>query len=222
MSDLFNEIKIKNYKHIIFVAIGMAATILAYWWFIKTPYFEVFKSWSRQNFILYFLVLVTIKVVGLIWPPLPGGVFTIGSIPVLGWLPAYSADFLGSLLGASAAYFIARKWGYQFIKKIFDEITIDKIKKIKIKKHREVEAIFFLRIFGGTIVEAVCYAAGLLNIGYPSFLIGTIASHAALGIPVYYFTNNLFEGKNFLINLAIVAIFVPWAFIARKRYLEEY
>ncbi len=221
MSDLFNDVKIKDYKHIIFITVGMAATVLAYWWFIKTPYFEVFKHWSQQNFKTYFAVLVTLKTVGLIWPPLPGGVLTLGSIPVLGWWPAYLADLLGSILGASAAFFIARKWGYQFIKKILDEMTVEKIRKVKIKRHREIEAIFFLRIFGGTIVEAVCYAAGLLNINYFNFLIGTVSSHVALGVPFYYFTNNIFEGKNFIFSFILVAIFIPWAFIAKKRYFED-
>lgn len=216
-----NQIKIKDYKHLTLLTLGTIVTLAAYWWFIKTPYFEIFKDWSQQNFKTYFTVLVSLKAIGLVWPPLPGGVLTIGSIPVLGWLNAYLADLLGSIFGASAAYFIARRWGYQFIKKIFDEATIERIKKIKIKKHREIEAIFFLRIFGGTIVEAVCYGAGLLNIKYLNFAIGTIASHVVLGVPFYYFTNNIFEGKNFIFNLIIVAIFIPWALVAKKRYLEE-
>lgn len=221
MSDLIKTIQIKDYKHILFFTAAMAATLAAYFWFIKTPYFEIFKSWSQENFKLYFSILVFIKTVGIIWPPLPGGILTLGSIPILGWLPAYLSDLLGSILGASGAYLIARKWGYHFIKKIFDEITIEKIRKIKIKKHREIEAIFFFRIFGGTIVEAVCYAAGILNINYLNFLIGTVSSHAALGLPFYFFTNNLFEGKNFIINLILIAIFIPWALIAKKRYFEE-
>lgn len=212
--------KIKDYKHIIIFVIGLALTLTAYFWFIQSPYFDVFKIWTARNFILYLFILVILKTVGLIWPPLPGGLLTAGSIPVLGWLPAYLSDLTGSIIGASAAYYIAQKWGYKFISKIFDEITIEKIRNIKIKKHRELEAIFFSRIFGGTIVEAICYAAGLLNINFINYLIGTIASHVALGLPFYFFTNNLFEGKNFIVSFLIAVAFIPWLLIAKKRYLE--
>ena len=213
--------KIKDYKHIIIFTVGLLVTIVAYLWFIKSPYFEIFKIWAEKNFVLYVFILVTLKTIGLIWPPLPGGLLTAGSIPVLGWLPAYLSDLMGSIMGASAAYYIAQKWGYKFINKIFDEVTIEKIKKFKIKKHREIEAVFFSRIFGGTIVEAICYAAGLLNINFKNYLTGTIASHVAIGLPFYFFTNNLFEGKNFIISFLIAIAFIPWLLIARKRYLED-
>jgi uncharacterized membrane protein YdjX (TVP38/TMEM64 family) len=121
--------KIKDYKHIIIFTVGLLVTIVAYLWFIKSPYFEIFKIWAEKNFVLYVFILVTLKTIGLIWPPLPGGLLTAGSIPVLGWLPAYLSDLMGSIMGASAAYYIAQKWGYKFINKIFDEVTIEKIKK---------------------------------------------------------------------------------------------
>jgi uncharacterized membrane protein YdjX (TVP38/TMEM64 family) len=70
-------------------------------------------------------------------------------------------------------------------------------------------------------VEAICYAAGLLNINFKNYLTGTIASHVAIGLPFYFFTNNLFEGKNFIISFLIAIAFIPWLLIARKRYLEE-
>ncbi|MBI5358232.1 hypothetical protein HZB69_01210 [Candidatus Amesbacteria bacterium] len=92
-----------------------------------------------------------LKVLGIVWPPLPGGILTLDAIPFIGWFPAYLVDFFGSTVGSSVAFLIGRKYGYPFLQKLFDESTIDKIKHLKIKPHREIEAVTALRIFIGSL-----------------------------------------------------------------------
>ena len=108
---------VKNHKHLLALFVFGFGTLIFYLWFIKSPHFSGFVAWSQQNIILYYFVLVVLKIVGIIWPPIPGGLLTLGSIPVLGWPLAYSADFLGSMIGSTAAYFLAKKYGLGFMKK---------------------------------------------------------------------------------------------------------
>lgn len=72
------------------------ASIFVYYLFSKSIYFQIFFSWSRQNIGLFVIVLFLLKILGIVWPPLPGGVFTLAAIPFIGWFPAYLVDFAGS------------------------------------------------------------------------------------------------------------------------------
>ena len=76
---------------------GILVTLLAYFLFTKSPYFEPFKVWTESNIVLFTIFLFTIKVTGIVWPPLPGGIFVLGSIPLIGWFNAYLIDFAATL-----------------------------------------------------------------------------------------------------------------------------
>ncbi|MEK7114944.1 MAG: VTT domain-containing protein [Patescibacteria group bacterium] len=212
--------EIKNYKHLYLLAFLIIITIIAYTWLLNSEYFEHFLNWSRQNIILFYSVLIFLKIFGIVWPPLPGGLLTIGSIPIIGWQGAYIADITGGIIGSSIAFFIAKKWGYKFLHKIFDQVIIDRIKQIKIKPKHEIESVTVFRIFGGSIVEMVCYGAGILGIKYRNFLIGTVLSHLIIGLPFYYLVGGIIGKENVLFNLVLIAIFIPLFFFARNRYFE--
>jgi uncharacterized membrane protein YdjX (TVP38/TMEM64 family) len=216
--------KIKTYKHIIVFILASIVTVLLYIWFSNSIYFEGFKHWSQSNLILYISILLLIKIVGIIWPPIPGGIFTIASIPIIGWQFAYMADLFGSIIGSSFAFFIARKWGFQVLKKIFDDSTLEKIRNIKVKKHKEIETIFLMRLFGGSIIEVICYGAGVLGISYRNYLVATIASHIPVGVPLFYLANNflgdVLSRNGLLISgfFLCLAIFIFYKF--KHRYFE--
>ncbi len=213
--------KIKSRKYLILLVLGTVATILLYYLFSKSVYFQIFTSWSRQNIVLFVIVLFLLKVLGIVWPPLSGGVLTLGAIPIIGWFPAYLVDFTGSTVGASLAFLIGKKYGYPFLQKIFDENTINKIKKLKIKPNREIEAVTTLRIFTGSLfMEAICYAAGLLNVSFTSFFIGSIISHLIVGIPTFYLVGGLFNLNNLIFGVLGFAIIIPIFVKLKGRFLE--
>lgn len=198
------------------------ATLAVYWWLIHSTYFITFSAWVGQYEGLFFLSLLVTKIVGVVWPPIPGGLLTLGSIPILGWQMAYAADLLGSLIGSAIAYHIGKKYGIRLLLSFLDEKTIAKIMKIKVKPNREIESVFMLRLFGGaTITEIVCYAAGVLRIRWWQFFIGTLASHLAIGMPLYYSTASLFDQKHIAISIILVVFAVSFFIMFKNRYLEE-
>lgn len=211
----------RSYTHLIILGLGFWITIIAYFWFASTPYFALFKIWAHDHLALFYLIIIPIKVIGLIWPPLPGGVFTIGSIPAVGWMHAYIADFIGTAIGSTLSYYIAFCWGMPFLKKILDQPVIEKIQKIKIVKKREFEAIFAFRLFGGNLFEIISYGAGLLRIRFSHFICATMVSHIVIGLPFFYFTHALFEGKNMIMNIIfIIGMIVLFVFL-KDRYFEK-
>lgn len=188
---------------------------------MSTPYFVIVDGCVRQNRTLYLVVLYIYKSLGILWPPIPAGLFTMASIPFLGWPLAYLIDLLGSITGGSIAYFLARKYGLSLLTKIFDDKVIDKIKKTKIKKGKEVEAVFVYRVLlGTTILEAVYYGAGLLKINFPKFLVGAILSHIIVGVPTFILAQNIFSGKNIVITVVSVVVSIFILYKAKGRYFE--
>jgi uncharacterized membrane protein YdjX (TVP38/TMEM64 family) len=211
----------KSQMYILILGAGFLITFGAYFWFTRSPFFEPFKLWTESNILLFYIFLFSIKVTGIVWPPLPGGVFVLGSIPLIGWFHAYLVDFFATLVASSIAYVLGRKYGMPLVKRIVDEGIVEKINKIKIKQKREIETIFLIRTLGGAVVvEVVAYASGLFKIGYRNFLIGTILSHIVVVTPAYYFFGNIFAGKNMIVSgismVLLVLIFAKF----RKRYLE--
>ncbi len=211
----------KEKKNLMLMGILYVGSIALYFWFVNTDFFPSFKAWSQQNVFITITVLIFVKILGIVWPPLPGGLLTLGAIPILGWPLAYACDFVGSIIGSSIDFYIGKKYGDKFIRKIFDETTFARIHTIKVKKDKEIEATFALRLIGGnTIVEAISYAAGHLGIKYSNFLIGTVLSHTVLGIPTYFLADNIFSTNNlgFRMALTIIALTILWK--AKGRYFE--
>jgi len=211
--------KLKSHKHLIVLVAAAAATIVFYVWFVNSDYFGAFKAWSLKNLPIYVLALLSLKIIGIVWPPIPGGVLTLASVPVLGWKLAYTVDIVGSIIGSSIAYFIAKRSGLKFMRKIFDDETIARITRLKIKKDREIEAIFLMRLFGGTVVEVICYGAGVLGVRYRNFLLASVLSHLPLGIPIFILADNLLAGKGFM-SVILIAIVIVLFYKLRHRYFE--
>lgn len=213
--------KIKNYKHILLFAGMFVATTLAYMWFIKTPYFQSFIVWAQAHPVLVFIILMGIKITGILWPPLPGGYFTLAAVPAVGWVNAYLADFTGTTIGSVAAYYLGKKYGYKFLESIFDESIVKKIRSVKVKKHKEIETLFALRVLGGgTVTEAVCYGAGLLHIGFINFLIGVLGTHILFGVPAFYFAQSILQPKNIMTSYLMLALMIPLWIKLKGRYFE--
>ncbi len=211
----------KSLYYVFAFVLAFVGTIALYWWFKDSVYFDGFTLWASSNALLLGVSLVVIKIIGIVWPPLPGAVFTLASIPFLGWFLAYLLDLIGSLLGSSIAYWLGRKYGFPFLKKLFGDDLVKRVKKFKIRPKREIESVFLLRVFGGgVLLEIVSYASGLLSISYRNFLIGSILSHMLIGIPVYYFVGSLFDGRNLILVVASAVVFVLLFWKFRNRYLE--
>src|SRR3989344_1239670 len=161
-----------------------------------------FIIWAKQNLAVYFIFIVAAKIMGLIFPPIPGGLVTWGSIIVIGWQAAFAADFVGGIFGATANYYMGKKWGMAIVEKIFGERISTKIAKMKIRKGREVESVAIFKIAGGgTIVEAISFFAGIIGLNLKQFLIGSAIASFVIGVPTYVLTDNLLSSRNILLNL---------------------
>lgn len=196
-------------------------TLVLFYLFFKSPYFQIVDIWIKKNIVLYVVSLFVYKSVGVLFPPIPGGLVTLASIPFLGWFGAYLVDLFGSTLGGIVAYYLGRKYGHPLLKKVLGEEMARKIEKIKIKKEREIEGVFIYKIaLGSTVLEAVYYGAGFLKIGFKNFLIGSVLSHVAVGIPSFYLAENILNGQNVILTVALTLAGIIFIFSTKGRYIE--
>lgn len=212
--------KLINKESILFVVIGLVV-IIAFTIFLKSSYFAGFYAWSQSHFVLFVLLIFLIRVLSIIYPPLTGGVFTLGAIPIIGWENAFLIDFTGTTFGGIFNYYIGRKYGKKFINKIVGEKAIEQIDKIKFKKGREIEGIIVARIFLGLIMlEFIHYAAGLLKIDFWKYLIAIVASHFMLGIPLFYLVSKVIDFKDYWYAIIPLILALPVLYKYRGRYFE--
>ncbi len=206
------------------MGISIFFSVIIYVWFIKSDHFSAFRMWSLSNVFLFSSVLVFLKIISIVWPPIPGGLITMSAIPLVGWEKAYFADLTGSILGSSITYFLGKKYGYKLLNHLFDEKVIEKIRKIKIKKSKELEAIFTLRILTGSLfMEAITYGAGVLKIGFSNFLIATVASHLLVGIPSYFLFAQISTtgfSQTWFVNVTLFAFAFFAMYKLKGRYFE--
>lgn len=195
-------------------------SVAAYLWFYNSPLFLQFAAWVSANMVSYLLFILFFKVLGIIWPPVPGSIFTLGSIPFIGWQNAYLVDFVGSLIGSVCAYYLGKRYGIRLLGLIFDESTLKRISKVKIKKNKEFEGLFLMRLLGGSVVEVVVYAAGILKVDFGKFILASTLSHPIVGIPTYYFANNLLTGENLVLTFLSLIVFIVLVTKFKSRYFE--
>jgi uncharacterized membrane protein YdjX (TVP38/TMEM64 family) len=189
--------------------------------FFKSSYFPIVDAWIKTNIVLYVIALFIYKSIGVLFPPIPAGVVTLASIPFLGWFGAYMVDMVGSIFGGIIAYWLGKKYGKKILEKLFDASTIEKIVKTKVKKGKEIEAVFMFRVLlGSTILEAVYYGAGFLKIPFGKFLIGATLSHILVGVPSFLLANNIFSGKNIILTIVLSVVALIFVLKTKGRYFE--
>ncbi len=210
---------IKKYKQkILFVAVFLV-TVISYVLFMKSHYFEILLNWSQHNELLFALLLLASVIAGLIYPPLPSRVLTLGAIPIIGWQGAFFIDFLGTLIGSVVTYYIGKRFGLKFLRWFFDKDSINDISTLRIVKGREIESVFVLcLIFNSTMIEVVSYGAGILKMSLTRFIIGRILSHLVVGIPSFYFISNVFQTRNIALNAVLLIFSLILFFKLKSRY----
>ena len=92
-------------KILVVTSLVIGISVVAYLWFIKTPSFALFETWVQGNFVLFYIFLVLTKVIGVVWPPLPGSLFTLASIPFLGLVYSLYCRFCWQHVGFISCFF---------------------------------------------------------------------------------------------------------------------
>jgi uncharacterized membrane protein YdjX (TVP38/TMEM64 family) len=210
----------KRYAPVVILILLIVDTILAYLWLLKQPFFQDFIGWVQQNLLLYVLFLVLVKITGIVWPPLPGGLFSLASIPIIGWFNAFVSDSIGGFVGAQITYFLGKNYGVRLLNKLFNDDMIEKITSLKVKKHREIEALLVTRLLYGSVSEFITYGAGVIGIRYRNFFIAMLI-FALIQLPIFYLYHIVFtQFTSSIFGIILLTLAVIIFFKLKGRYFE--
>lgn len=214
LNSIFHILK----KYWLAVAILIVFTI-AYNLFLNSTHFLKFVDIVKENLFLTVAFLITLKVLGLVWPPLSGGITVFIFLPVFGIFKTYLIDLAGTLLGATLSYFIAKWLNRKLVTSLVGNAFIEKVSKIKIREDKELEAVILASIvFAAPMIEVVSYASGFLKVKYRNMIIGVLIGHFIWTIPAYFVVNNLLEGEHLAITAFLILAGVLIIFLLKDRY----
>lgn len=166
-----------NYISII-TAITSAATILIAGIFIiyglKNGIFESQQSLEAfigKTDIFGPLIFIFIQAIQVVIPILPGFVTCIAGAVVFGPLEGFIYSYTGMCLGSMMAFYISRKYGTAFVKKLVKPQTYDKY-ILWLEKGKKFDILFLLAIFLPAAPDDVlCFIAGLTRMTWKKFTI---------------------------------------------------
>lgn len=175
----------------------------------------------QSNLVLYFIGLFLLKTASIIYPPLPGVVVTMASVPVIGWQMAYAIDLAGSTLGSTIAYFLGKKYGFPLIETIIGATVKNRVAKIRLKKTSQIEASIMLRFAtAGLLSDGLSWGASLIGFSFKPFIIGYIVSHILATLPIFLGIGLAVSFHSWSVLLFVMI--VAWIFMYRfkGRYFE--
>lgn len=129
---------------------------------------------------LFFIFLIAL---GIILAPINGFLIWLPGFYIFGLEKVTIYSFTGGLIGASTAFFIARKFGRPVVMKLVGKKEMVRVDKLT--EELGIKALWILRLFGGTLFDAISYAAGLTNIKLKDFLIITFFGPIPMTLLVY-------------------------------------
>lgn len=160
-----------------------------------------FFSW------IVFMLLVILEVV---LAPIPPLVLYITGGFLFGALFGGILTLIGNLIGAAIDFFIARKYGRNFVAKKMNRNLKKKFDRFS-KKHGGF-SIFFLRINPFTSSDLFSYLAGLSKIKFGSFILGTFFGLIPMIFLQTYF-GGIFAKENNLISVIIIILSILYLIV---------
>ncbi|MBU1016766.1 MAG: VTT domain-containing protein [Patescibacteria group bacterium] len=163
-----NKKKIVVYLVIAFLTLSAGGFSLS-----KTVSSPVVKDFVENVGMFGPLIIVLGIVFGGVYAPMSHLPFTMISLAFYGYWKTFILFFIGNfVLAPSLNFFIARKWGRSFVKKLAGEKTLNKIDNLALTIGWE--ALIPIRLFGGVLFDAVSYASGLTKVPFRIYILITI------------------------------------------------
>ncbi len=156
--------------HITLIFTAIIVLLMLFW---LPAHEEELTKWSIANPLLAPLMIIIIRIVGMLIPPIPGGLVGFALIPIIGWFWSYIYSVIGVTIGAVIAFFLARHFREPIVARF---VPLQQLhtweKKLSHKTH--FFAFLLLRLTTGPVIDFVSYIAGLTRISFWKFLLATL------------------------------------------------
>lgn len=165
------------------------------------------------------LGIFALRFTSVLFPALPGTVYSILSGGVLGFSKGLAVICTADLLSCSMSFFLSRRYGRSLVSRLVGERFMQRIDALS---QRHLERNFFL--LTGCLMtgffDFVCYGVGLTKAPWLTFVPALIVSIAVSNPPIVALGAGLLDGGRLLLGFALLG-FIGLAIVAglvqRKR-----
>lgn len=152
--------------------------LVVVWQFSENDIFDFFanenqiQSWVSQQGLLGPLVIILLIATAIVISPIPSAPVALVSGALFGHTLGTIYVVIGAVIGASLAFMIARKLGYQYVsEKISHYLPV----KLTGSQNTLMMIVFFTRLAPFISFDVISYAAGLTNLTLLRFFIASLA-----------------------------------------------
>lgn len=163
------------------------------------------------------LLLISLRILGIIFPALPAGVISFAVVPIFGWMQTYIYTLTGILIGTSIAFFLARTFREKLVQRFLPLKKIYKLEE-EMSKKKEFLAIVALRLFTAPVMDFSSYIAGLTKISYKKFMLATVVASIP-DIFIFYVGEEAYKkifGKSLFVAVVILLTVASVYYIFKK------
>lgn len=167
--------------------------------------------------ILSAIIFILIRMLSVVFPPLPGFVFDLIGIAVFGKWVGLILGEVGVMLGACLAFFIARKYQEGLVKKFAPLASFSKwVEKLSGKE--QFFSFLILRLSTSMFFDVINYAAGLTKIKFSKFFWASFLGTLPCMFLFYYFGGTAKQlGLGYFIGFVALSLLAVWLFARKAR-----
>lgn len=167
------------------------------------------------------LIFIIIRPIAVIIPPIPGVLMDLIAIPLFGWFWAFIYSVIGSMIGVSIAFWIARIFREPVVKRF---VPLQKLHEWedRISEHKKFLLFVALRLPSGILIDWISYAAGLTKMRFTSFFFATLIGGTPLGFLFFYFGGLAFQKGVYYVIVFLIAIIISAFIFGKERIMNHF
>ncbi len=192
--------EIEKYRKLINIAtvIGVVAVVLLAIWGGNQGLFtdrEKMRLLLERAGFWAPLIFVFIQIVQCVIPIIPGGVSLLIGVYVFGPWMGFLYNYIGIILGSTAAFFLARIYGKAFVRVIVNEKSYNKYISWLDRNQKKFNVFFAVAmILPGMPDDIICMIAGLSKMKARTFILTLLWTKVPTIILYTLFLDKAFEG----------------------------
>ena len=164
------------------------------------------------------LMFILLKTLSYVIAPLSGAPLKITAGALFGFWPGFLYALIGDTLGGTLNYWVARGLGRPAIAKLTGSKNLNEVEVLR-KRVGNTLALIFSRIVLSPIYDFISYAAGLMKVPFPIFVVvtsvgGIIPIALSVGLGALYEKNPIL----LVITYATLAILVWLSLLLWKKW----
>lgn len=131
-------------------------------------------------------IFVIVRIIPIVFAPVPGLVLDFIGIAVFGWFYGFILAEIAVLIGTTIAFYIGRVFREPVVRRF---TSLEKVYKweSKYSENQQFWGLVFMRALTSPVFDYLSYAAGLTNISFRKYILITFVASTPLAFSFYYF-----------------------------------